>query len=70
MPPEPRSCTNCYQYLMKEPIFLPVLDGKRTALSQAHEKRCWLLHEMDGCSEHLFERPSRFDRILREDDEL
>ena len=64
---ESRSCKNCYRYLTGDPVFIPKLDGKRTALSQAQDP-CWKSQEMDGCSEHFFERPTRFDRILRDDD--
>jgi len=64
---ESRSCSNCYRYRTRESVFIPVLDGKRTALSQVNET-CWKLHEMDGCSEHFFERPTRFERILSKED--
>lgn len=64
----PRSCNNCYRYRTKESIFLPVLDGKRTALSKVNQA-CWKLHEMDGCSEHFFERPTRFERIMKDEND-
>ena len=63
-----RSCHNCYRYLVKEPAFVPRSDGKRTAVVQASEK-CWVSNEMDGCSEHFFTRLTRFERLLKEEDE-
>jgi hypothetical protein len=62
---ESRSCNNCYRYRTRESIPV-VLDGKRTALSQVKDS-CWKSHEMDGCSEHFFERPTRFERIMKDE---
>jgi hypothetical protein len=27
---------------------------------------CWVQNEMDGCSEHFFERPTRFEGLVKE----
>jgi hypothetical protein len=63
--PDPRSCKNCHMYLTKEGVPSPrYILGRLFSV----ERPCWVQNEMDGCSKHFFERTTRFERIMKDED--